>query len=82
MNTAAEELPLPGVEVTWLHRKDLGTPPGVALAQAVRAADLPEQFTAFVHGNAEMIRDLRMYLFVERGWTARRCPSPGTGGPA
>ncbi|WP_392507468.1 siderophore-interacting protein [Naumannella halotolerans] len=77
VNTAAEELPLPGVEVTWLHRKDLGTPPGVALAQAVRAADLPEQFTAFVHGNAEMIRDLRMYLFVERGLDRKKVSISG-----
>lgn len=34
---------------------------------AVRAADWPDGVVeAFVHGNADMIRDLRRYLFLER----------------
>ena len=41
---------------------------GPALAAAVRAGELPGgRLQAFVHGNAEMVRDLRRYLFVERG---------------
>lgn len=66
---ADEELPLRqsgNTTVTWVHRDDTGTDYGVALAQAVRTAGLPEgRVQAFVHGNAYLVRDLRRYLFVE-----------------
>lgn len=62
-----DEQPLAGPAPIWIYRSQAGTPCGVALARAVRAAELPEDLTAFVHGSAEMIRDLRRYLFVERG---------------
>lgn len=61
---AEGEIEMPG-PVTWVHRR--GAEPGQALAHAVRSADLPETFDAFVHGVAEMVRDLRRFLFVERG---------------
>lgn len=55
-----------GIEVVWVPRD--GAPYGSRLAEAVRAADLPEGRTAwFVHGVAEMVKDLRRYLFVELG---------------
>lgn len=58
----------PGIQITWVHRDETGGRYGVALAQAVRAAGLPGgDVRAFVHGNADMIKDLRRYLFVEQG---------------
>lgn len=54
----------PGAEVTWVHRADGGP----SLAETVRATAWPGgHVVAFVHGNAETVRDLRRYLFVERG---------------
>ncbi|HEY5820918.1 MAG TPA: siderophore-interacting protein [Propionibacteriaceae bacterium] len=51
--------------VTWVHRG--GKPYGLALAEAVRGADLTEgDVQVFVHGNADMVRDLRRFFFVER----------------
>lgn len=53
------------IELTWVHRK--GAIPGAQLADAVRAAGVPDKPTAwFVHGVAEMIKDLRQFLFVEQ----------------
>lgn len=67
---AAEEIPLrrtANTTVTWVHREAAGTDYGIALAQKVRAAGLPDgRVDAFVHGNAYLVRDLRRYLFVER----------------
>ncbi|GGC91391.1 siderophore-interacting protein [Tersicoccus solisilvae] len=61
----------PGIRVSWVHRAGAdgaATAPGAALAAAVRSADLPAgDLRAFVHGNAEMIKDLRRYLLVEQG---------------
>lgn len=55
-----------GVETAWVARD--GAPYGSALAHAVRSASLPEGRVGwFVHGVAEMIKDLRRYLFVELG---------------
>lgn len=52
--------------VHWLHRGD--RPYGEALAEAVRAAPCPDgRLSVFVHGNADMIKDLRRYFYVERG---------------
>jgi NADPH-dependent ferric siderophore reductase len=51
--------------LTWVHRAD--RPYGQALAAAVRSAPFPDgDVQVFVHGNAEMVRDLRRYLFVDR----------------
>ncbi|GAA2095913.1 siderophore-interacting protein [Microlunatus panaciterrae] len=65
------EQPLPLTDdtvVEWVHRGEHGLGSGMALAAAVRAAGLPEgRLSAFVHGNAEMVRDLRRFLFVEKG---------------
>lgn len=67
----SSHIPLPerdGFDVTWVHRDDEGLGHGHSLAKAVRAADWPQgRVEAFVHGNADMIKDLRRYLFVERG---------------
>ncbi|RMB59833.1 siderophore-interacting protein [Tessaracoccus antarcticus] len=52
--------------VNWIHRK--GHSHGVTLAEAVRNAPaMAGTVQAFVHGNAHMVKDLRRYLFVERG---------------
>lgn len=61
------DLPEPdGVVVHWLLRGD--ELPGDPLIRAVRAHEFPEEPTGwFVHGVAEMVRDLRRHLFVERG---------------
>ncbi|WP_425308094.1 siderophore-interacting protein [Ammonicoccus fulvus] len=54
----------PRAEVTWVHREHDGT----TLAETVRAMPWPGgRVVAFIHGNAETVRDLRRYLFVERG---------------
>jgi NADPH-dependent ferric siderophore reductase len=54
-----------GLHITWVVRAD--RPHGEALAEAVRAASLPEGcLSVFVHGNAYMVRDLRRYLCAER----------------
>lgn len=68
--TPAEEIELPGqAEVRWFHRGD--TVPGIMLGEAVRrayaAGELPADLEAFVHGNADMIKDLRRLLFLEMG---------------
>ncbi|MCW2812519.1 MAG: siderophore-interacting protein [Friedmanniella sp.] len=63
-------------EVTWVHRGR--QPYGRALAAAVRAAPFPVgNVEAFVHGNAEMVRDLRRYLFLERGLARTRVSISG-----
>jgi NADPH-dependent ferric siderophore reductase len=52
--------------VRWLHRG--GRPVGAALAEAVRgAAFLPGTPQVFAHGEANLIKELRRYLRVERG---------------
>ncbi|GAA1389742.1 siderophore-interacting protein [Luteococcus peritonei] len=57
---------LPGIDVTWVHRDEIGEAHGVALSRAVREAGLPAgEVHAFIHGNADMIKQLRAWLFVE-----------------
>lgn len=60
--------PLPtsaATQLSWVHRGD--QPYGQALAQAVRHTALPSgDLQVFVHGNADLVRDLRRYLFVEQ----------------
>lgn len=55
----------PATALTWVHRDR--RPYGQALVEAVRSARLHSgDVQVFVHGNAEMVRALRRYLFVER----------------
>ena len=75
----ADQLPLSAsadVLVTWVHRQ--GRSYGEALAEAVRQAGVPAgDVQAFVHGNAEMIRLLRRYLFTEIGFNRQRVSMSG-----
>lgn len=55
-----------GVSMHWVHRE--GATHGTALSQAVRGAGIPDQRTSwFIHGVAEMIKELRRFLFVDGG---------------
>lgn len=65
----ASRIDLPTTSATtvhWVYRGDRH--PGLPLAQAVQECRWPaEGLCAFVHGNADMIKDLRRFLFVELG---------------
>lgn len=54
-----------GVEVHWVLRN--GATHGTELSRAVREAGIPEgkETNWFIHGVAEMIKELRRFLFVE-----------------
>ena len=66
----------PDVDVTWVHRGE--RPYGEALAEVVRAAGVPSgDVQAFVHGNAEMIRRMRRFLFTEVGFNRQRVSMSG-----
>jgi len=53
------------VEITWLHRG--ARPIGEALVAAVRELEFPAgRLQAFVHGEANFVKDLRAYLRRER----------------
>jgi NADPH-dependent ferric siderophore reductase len=53
------------LRVTWVHRGD--RPIGDALVAAVRELDFPTGTVhAFVHGEANFVRDLRRFLRIER----------------
>lgn len=71
--------PLPvrqGVVVVWVPRN--GAPYGQRLAAAVRAhAPTSGESAWFVHGVAEMVRDLRRYIFVELGVDRSACSISG-----
>ena len=68
--------PSPYVDVHWVHRE--GRPYGDALAETVRAVGLPSgDVQAFVHGNADMIRQLRRYLFGELDFNRSRVSMSG-----
>lgn len=56
-----------GVEVVWVVRN--GTTPGTELSRVVREAGIPtgKKTSWFIHGVAEMIKELRRFLFVESG---------------
>ncbi len=55
----------PGIDVVWVPRD--GAPYGLRLSEAVRAVEVPEGKVGwFVHGVAEMVKDIRRYLFVDR----------------
>jgi NADPH-dependent ferric siderophore reductase len=54
------------VELVWVHRGSQA--PGAAVAAAVRSAQLPAGAGhAFVHGEAGLVRELRLHLRAERG---------------
>ncbi|WP_187344665.1 siderophore-interacting protein [Corynebacterium sp. CNJ-954] len=56
----------PGVAIHWVNRD--GATHGTELVRAVTEAGVPSGDTRwFIHGVAEMIRDLRRFLFVENG---------------
>lgn len=54
-----------GVEIHWILRN--GATHGTELSHAVREAGIPEgrKTSWFIHGVAEMIKELRRFLFVE-----------------
>ena len=55
-----------GVELVWVHRGSRA--PGEAVVAAVRAARLPVGTGhVFVHGEAGLVRELRLHLRAERG---------------
>jgi NADPH-dependent ferric siderophore reductase len=55
-----------GIEITWLHRGD--APIGSTLPGAVRGLPFPSgRVHAFVHGEANFVKDVRSYLRKERG---------------
>jgi NADPH-dependent ferric siderophore reductase len=62
-----EEQKLTGdADITWLHRGDRA--PGALLVEAVRGLEFPDgRIQAFVHGEANFVKDLRRYLKVELG---------------
>ncbi|GAA3447393.1 siderophore-interacting protein [Planomonospora venezuelensis] len=62
-----QRLDSPGdVKLVWLHRGD--APVGEALVSAVRELEFPEgTLHAFVHGEANFVRELRRHLRTERG---------------
>ncbi len=50
--------------LTWVHRGS--APYGASLAAAVRETWVPDtRAQVFVHGNAELVKDLRRFLFVD-----------------
>jgi NADPH-dependent ferric siderophore reductase len=52
-------------ELIWLHRD--GRPVGEALVEAVRGYEFPDgRVHAFVHGEANFVKELRRYLKIER----------------
>lgn len=59
------EMPQPdNATLTWVHRG--GAVAGSALSEAVRAAGYPAGKTSwFIHGVAEMIKEMRRFLFVD-----------------
>jgi NADPH-dependent ferric siderophore reductase len=70
---AEHELPLTapaGARIQWVHRGD--EPYGVRVAAAVRAESRPVAgVQAFVHGNADLVRDLRRFLLLDRALERR-----------
>lgn len=61
------EMPEPeGVKLQWVYRN--GATHGTALSKAVRDGGIPTARTSwFIHGVAEMIKELRAFLFVNGG---------------
>lgn len=77
-NTAEEQKLTEGenVHVRWLHRGDATV--GSLLVPAVRALEFPKgDVQAFVHGEANFVRDLRRLLRVELGLPKERLSISG-----
>jgi NADPH-dependent ferric siderophore reductase len=74
---AAEEQPLPGRATThWVHRADRA--PGGPLAEAVRAAVLPDgPGQAWLSGESACVRDLRRHLLDDRAFDRRAVYATG-----
>jgi NADPH-dependent ferric siderophore reductase len=66
-DSEAQKLEAPGdADITWLHRQD--RPRGEALVAAVRQAEFPPgEMQAFVHGEANFVKELRAYLRRDLG---------------
>ncbi|WP_371501702.1 siderophore-interacting protein [Kitasatospora sp. NBC_00374] len=65
-----------GVGVTWLHRGD--RPVGEALVEAVAALEFPAgEVSAFVHGEAGFVKELRRLLRLDRGVPRERLSISG-----
>ena len=77
VSDADEEQELPGTaEIRWVHRGD--REPGVPLAEAVRAADLPTgSGQAWLSGESACVRDLRKHLLDDRRFDRRRVYATG-----
>lgn len=79
--SAAHHQPLrvgSGTTVTWVHRDEHGLPYGEALVGAVIAAGVPDGVVeAFVHGNADMVKPLRRFLFRDVGLDRSRVSISG-----
>lgn len=57
-----------GIEITWLHRGGPFTPESTVLEQAVKNVPWREgRVQAFIHGEREIMKTLRIYLNEERG---------------
>lgn len=56
----------PGAQVSWTDLPD-GAPPGDALVDAVRGADLEDNVRAWVAGEAAAVQRVRRHLFDDRG---------------
>ncbi|MFJ3794565.1 siderophore-interacting protein [Kitasatospora sp. NPDC090091] len=64
------------VDLTWLHRG--GRPVGEALVEAVRALEFPAgTVSAFVHGEAGFVKELRRQLRLEHGVPRERMSVSG-----
>ena len=65
-------------QVTWVHRDELGLPYGEALTREVQSRALPAgRIDAFIHGNAEMVKALRRFLFVDHRVERKRVSISG-----
>ena len=64
--------------ITWVHRDEHGLGCGEALTRAVIAAGVPDGVVeAFVHGNADMVKPLRRFLFFDAGLDRSRVSISG-----
>ena len=81
VSAAEEEQPLvtpADLTLTWIHRDTAEGAVGDALLAAVReATERGGDMDAFVHGEADMVRELRRHLRVERGVPRERLSASG-----
>ncbi len=79
--SADHHQPLPATsrtDITWVHRDEHGLGYGEALVRAVIAAGVPDGVVeAFVHGNADMVKPLRRFLFFDAGLDRSRVSISG-----